>query len=101
MFSHILNYANDLVICCWTGAEQALATMQKMMSKLKLTVNDSKTRVCVLPEEKFDLLGYTFGQCHSPKLDEPTGWHILSQTTRSSVISSSLTAKELTAMCGF
>src|SRR5258707_11550952 len=65
--AYIVNYADDLVICCWTGAEQALATMQKMMSKLKLTVNDSKTRVCVLPEEKFDFLGYPFGQCYSPK----------------------------------
>jgi RNA-directed DNA polymerase len=63
----IVNYADDLVICCRTGAEQALTTMQKMMSRLKLTVNDAKTRVCVLPEEKFDFLGYTFGQCYSPK----------------------------------
>ena len=47
--------------------EEALAAMQKMMSKLKLTVNESKTRVCTLPEEKFDFLGYTFGQCYSPK----------------------------------
>src|SRR5260370_6505116 len=65
--AYIVNYADDLVICCRTGAEQALATMQKMMSKLKLTVNESKTRVCTLPEEKFDFLGYTFGQCYSPK----------------------------------
>ena len=65
--AYIVNYADDLVICCRTGAEQALATMQKMMSQLKLTVNDSKTRVCALPEEKFDFLGYTFGQCYSPK----------------------------------
>src|SRR5580698_3471846 len=65
--AYIVNYADDLVICCRTGAEQALATMQEMMSKLKLTVNDSKTRVCALPEEKFDFLGYTFGQCYSPK----------------------------------
>jgi RNA-directed DNA polymerase len=65
--AYIVNYADDLVICCRTGAEQALATMREMMSKLRLTVNDSKTRVCVLPEEKFDFLGYTFGQCYSPK----------------------------------
>jgi len=37
------------------------------MSKLKLTVNDTKTRVCKLPEEKFDFLGYTFGRCYSAK----------------------------------
>ena len=65
--AYIVNYADDLVICCRTGAEQALATMQEMMSKLKLTVNDSKTRVCSVPEERFDFLGYTFGQCYSPK----------------------------------
>ena len=41
--------------------------MRNMMSKLKLTVNDTKTRVCKLPEEKFDFLGYTFGQCYSAK----------------------------------
>ena len=37
------------------------------MGKLKLTVNEAKTRVCKLPEEKFDFLGYTFGRCYSPK----------------------------------
>jgi len=41
--------------------------MRTMMSKLKLTVNDTKTRVCKLPEEKFDFLGYTFGRCYSAK----------------------------------
>jgi hypothetical protein len=39
--------------------------MRMMMSKLKLTVNEAKTRVCYLPEEKFDFLGYTFGRCYS------------------------------------
>ena len=33
-----------------------------MMAKLKLTVNEQKTRLCRLPEEKFDFLGYTFGR---------------------------------------
>jgi hypothetical protein len=38
-----------------------------MMSKLKLTVNDTKTRLCTLPKEKVDFLGYTFGRWYSPK----------------------------------
>src|SRR5262245_10119151 len=65
--AYVVNYADDLVICCRSQAEEALATMRNMMSKLKLTVNDTKTRVCKLPEEKFDFLGYTFGRCYSPK----------------------------------
>jgi RNA-directed DNA polymerase len=28
---------------------------------------ETKTRVCKLPEEKFDFPGYTFGRCNSPK----------------------------------
>jgi len=65
--AYIVNYADDLVICCRGRAEEALVTMRIMMTKLKLTVNETKTRVAKLPEEKFDFLGYTFGRCYSPK----------------------------------
>jgi hypothetical protein len=65
--SYIVNYADDLVICCRGRAEEALATMRVMMTKLTLTVNETKTRVSKLPEEKFDFLGYTFGRCYSTK----------------------------------
>jgi group II intron reverse transcriptase/maturase len=65
--AYIVNYADDLVICCRGKAEEALARMREMMGKLKLTVNETKTRLCCLPEEKFDFLGYTFGRCYSPK----------------------------------
>jgi hypothetical protein len=65
--AYIVNYADDLVICCRGRAEEALGTMRVMMTKLKLTVNETKTRVSKLPEEKFDFLGYTFGRCYSTK----------------------------------
>jgi group II intron reverse transcriptase/maturase len=65
--ARIVNYADDLVICCRGRAEEALARMRDIMTKLKLTVNETKTRVCRLPGEKFDFLGYTFGRCYSPK----------------------------------
>jgi RNA-directed DNA polymerase len=65
--AYVVNYADDLVICSRDRAEEALATMRRIMGKLKLTVNETKTRVCRLPEEKFDFLGYTFGRCYSPQ----------------------------------
>jgi group II intron reverse transcriptase/maturase len=65
--AYIVNYADDLVICCRGRAEESLAAMQVMMTKLKLTVNETKTRVAKLPEERFDFLGYTFGRCYSTK----------------------------------
>ena len=39
--------------------------MRELMGRLKLTLNEHKTRVCHLPEETFDFLGYTIGRCYS------------------------------------
>ncbi len=36
--------------------------MRGMMSKLKLKVNETKTRLCHLPDEPFDFLDYTLGR---------------------------------------
>jgi len=41
--------------------------MRKIMEKLKLTVNEEKTRICKYPEEEFDFLGYTFGRMYSAR----------------------------------
>jgi RNA-directed DNA polymerase len=65
--SRIVTYADDLVILCKRGeAEGALLQLREIMSKLKLTVNEEKTRICKVPEDEFDFLGYTFGQMYSP-----------------------------------
>jgi RNA-directed DNA polymerase len=63
--SRIVNYADDFVICCRSGADEAMARMQKMMGQLKLTVNETKTRLCVLPDGAFVFLGYNFGRCYN------------------------------------
>jgi hypothetical protein len=66
--SRIVTYADDLVICCRRGkAEEALSHMRRIMGKLKLTVNEEKTRICRVPEEHFDFLGYTFGRIYSAR----------------------------------
>jgi hypothetical protein len=65
--AHIVNYADDYVICCRNTAEKALVLMRGMMEKLKLTVNEQKTRPCRVPDESFDFLGYTIGRCYSTR----------------------------------
>jgi Retron-type reverse transcriptase len=42
--ARIVNYADDFVICCRGTADEAMNAMRTMMSKLKLTVNEQKTR---------------------------------------------------------
>ena len=59
--------ATRLVICCRGTAPEAMAAMREMMHRLKLTVNETKTRLCRVPDESFDFLGYTLGRCYSPK----------------------------------
>jgi RNA-directed DNA polymerase len=66
--SRIVTYADDLVILCRRGkAEEALHWMRELMGKLKLTVNEEKTRICKVPEGEFDFLGFTFGRMYSPR----------------------------------
>ncbi len=63
----VVNYADDLVLCCRGTGEEALATLQEMMQQLKLTVSEAKTRLCRVPDESIDFLGYTIGRCYSPR----------------------------------
>ena len=63
----IVNFADDFVICCRGTAEEAMRVMRDMMDRLKLTVNETKTKLCRVPDESFEFLGYTIGRCYSPK----------------------------------
>jgi RNA-directed DNA polymerase len=64
----IVTYADDLVILCRSGqAESALAEMRNLMTRLKLQVNEEKTRTCNIGREHFDFLGYTFGRYFSKR----------------------------------
>jgi len=44
--------------------EQALVRMRELMGRLRLTVNEEKTRICTVPAGTFDFLGYTFGRMY-------------------------------------
>lgn len=93
--ARIVNYADDFVICCRAGtAEEAMRVMRQMMEKLRLTVNPKKTRLCHLPEETFNFLGFTFGLQVSWK----TGRSYLTPTpAKSKVLKICNTISELTS----
>ena len=65
--ARIVNYADDFVICCRGTADEAMHAMRRMMHQLKLTVNETKTSLCHVPDESFNFLGYTIGRCYSTK----------------------------------
>jgi hypothetical protein len=66
--TRLVNYADDLVILCRrASAENALHHLREIMGKLKLTVNEEKTRICRVPDGEFDFLGYSFGRMYSAR----------------------------------
>ena len=92
--ARIVNYADDFVICCRGTAEQAMTVTRMMMSKLKLTVNESKTHVRQLPGETFDFLGYTFGLHRSNRTGR---WLMCGKPSRKRV---ARVCEKITAMTG-
>jgi len=63
--AHVINYADDFVICCRPGnGPAALTATRGLMARLGLTVNETKTRLVKVPEESFDFLGYSIGRLY-------------------------------------
>ena len=70
--ARIVNYADDLVICCPRGrAQAALEALKHVAGRLKLTINEKKTCIASVPEGQFDFLGYSFGRRYSRKIGRP------------------------------
>ena len=59
--AHVINYADDFVILSRGHADEALAWTDRVMTRLGLTLNRTKTRLCDARQERFDFLGYSFG----------------------------------------
>jgi RNA-directed DNA polymerase len=63
--AHIVNFADDFVICCKSKAVEAMGWVREIISRLKLSINESKTQIHRVPDEDIEFLGYTFGRCYS------------------------------------
>jgi RNA-directed DNA polymerase len=62
--AHVVSYADDFVILSRGCAEEALTWTKAVMTKLGLTLNETKTSVKDARRESFDFLGYTLGPRH-------------------------------------
>ena len=59
--AHVINYADDFVILSRGHAAEALEWTDRTMTRLGLSLNRTKTRLCEARTERFDFLGYSFG----------------------------------------
>ena len=82
--TRLVTYADDLVILCRRGnAEAALHHLREIMGKLKLTVNEDKTRICkgherdhAFRDRPFDHFGNSAPAAENRSLKIPTAPHM-------------------------
>lgn len=65
----LIRYADDFVIVCDTRkrAEQALQTVKQIMTRIRLTLHPTKTRIVDMGRKGFDFLGFYFHKMKSKK----------------------------------
>jgi RNA-directed DNA polymerase len=71
--AHVVVYADDLVILSRGHAGEAHEVLREVMTRIGLTLNETKTKLREARTERFDFLGYTFG----PFWDRRTGQRYL------------------------
>ena len=59
--AHVVNYADDFVILSRRHAAEALDWTRGVMTRIGLTLNETKTSIKDACREQFDFLGHTFG----------------------------------------
>lgn len=65
--AHIVRYADDLLVLCRYGTERPMMTLRKILERLELTLNETKTRTVNACEGKYDFLGFTIWMGKSGK----------------------------------
>jgi RNA-directed DNA polymerase len=78
----VVSYAHDFVILSRGHAHTALEWMTGVMTKLGLTVNETKISVRDARRERFDFLGYAFGPHHFRKDGH---WYLGASPSRKSI----------------
>ena len=54
----LVRYADDFVVLCKRGTDQPMQAVRVVLSRLELTLNETKTKVVDALSERFDFLGY-------------------------------------------
>jgi group II intron reverse transcriptase/maturase len=66
-YARLIRYADDLVIMTKYNVKASLFKLQNLTEKLKLNLNQKKTRLVDTEKERFDFLGYSFGKAENPQ----------------------------------
>jgi RNA-directed DNA polymerase len=81
--ARLVNFADDFVILSAGRAAPALAWTARVMTALKLSLNQAKTSIRNGRRERFEFLGYSFGpeQLRPPR----SGWYVAARPSQRSL----------------
>jgi group II intron reverse transcriptase/maturase len=66
--ARIVRYADDIVLLCRRGkSDKAMAVLRQILERLKLTLNETKTKIVNAHKGKFDFLGFSIWMGKSGK----------------------------------
>jgi RNA-directed DNA polymerase len=57
--ARIVRYADDVVVLCRCGTERPMQMLRRILERLELTLNETKTRIVNAFEGEFDFLGFS------------------------------------------
>jgi group II intron reverse transcriptase/maturase len=63
--ARIVRYADDIVILCRQGSEKPMEILSRILERLGLTLNETKTKIVNTFEGKFDFLGFSIWMAKS------------------------------------
>jgi RNA-directed DNA polymerase len=81
--ARVINYADDFVILSRGHAAEAVDWTRKVMTRIGLTLNETKTSIKQARRQRFDFLGYTFGP-HRYRKDGH--WYLGASPSKKSVL---------------
>jgi RNA-directed DNA polymerase len=65
-YARLIRYADDFVIITKYNAEKLFTQLQKLTEKVKLKLNNGKTKIINMEKEGFDFLGFSFKKVIHP-----------------------------------
>jgi RNA-directed DNA polymerase len=80
--AHVIAYADDFVILSRGSAAEALAWTKAVMTRLGLTINETKTSLKDARRERFDFLGYSLG---SDRYKANGAWYLSASPSKKSM----------------
>ena len=57
--ARIVRYADDIVVLCRRGSDKPMEVLQRILERLGLILNETKTKIVNASEDKFDFLGFS------------------------------------------